>query len=104
MQIIDILRYHLHIEVLLQIGYGDMCGVGFGREKLLAALIIELNDQRPVAGQRLGCADILDTIICPQAIGIAEGRKAAIGTHACTCENNNLCHMLIYHFSSAAGS
>jgi hypothetical protein len=45
---------------------------------------------RTIIAQCLGGAYILNTVVCPQAIGIAEGGNATIGTHASTGENNNL--------------
>ena len=104
MKIIHILCHHLHVKMFLKLGNGIMGGVRLNREQLLAAYIVKLHHQSPISFQRLGRTDILNTIIRPQTIGIAECGDTTIGTHARTCKNHNLLHinMLIFFFLTSS--
>ena len=54
----------------------------------LATHIVELDNLRAIIFQCLRSANILDTIVSPQTIRIAERGDTAIGTHTSTRKNN----------------
>ena len=59
-----------------------MGGIGLGIDQLSPALVIELVDERGIAQEPLVACHFHHGIILPQAIGIAKGLDATLGTDA----------------------
>lgn len=88
-EVINVLRDDMDIVSLLQFRQSDMGSVRLAVEHLAAALIIEVNDQFSVPGQSLRGADILDAVVCPETIRVAESGDAAVFADSCSCKNDN---------------
>ena len=101
-QVIDVLRHHLDLAGPLQPRDGLVRGVRPGGEHLAAALVVKPDHQRAVAGQRLGRADLLDPVIGPEPVRIAEGRKAAVGAHSGAGKNDDFLHIQLFPPSGRA--
>jgi len=97
-EVIDILGHDLHIVALLEAGDGLVGRIGTRGKHLVPPLVVEFDDQGPVARQRLGRADILDPVVGPQAVRVAEGRQTAVGTHSGTGENHDSLHVRKHFF------
>lgn len=92
-QVIDILRYHFHPEITFQPGNGPVSRVRLLFEHLLPPLVVKPDHGRTVARQRLGRANILDTVSGPQTVGIAKCSQPTVGTYACPCKNYDFFHL-----------
>ena len=53
--------------------------IGLDRSELRPPRVVESVNQRRIAAEGLGRADVLDPMPFPQAVGPAEGREAAFG-------------------------
>lgn len=93
-QVIDVLRQHLDLEIPLQSRDGFMPGIGPCGEHLAAAHVVKFDDRGTVMRQCLGGADILDPVGSPQPVGIAEGRQTAVGAYPRTRKNDDFFHKL----------
>ena len=78
-QVIDILGDDLHVEIALQSGDSQVCGIGFGGEHLAPPVVVETDHAPTVEIQSLGNTNLLDLVIPPRPVGIAERRKTAFG-------------------------
>ncbi len=65
-------------QALLHVGQGTMTGVRLDRLRLLPPKRIELPDELGIADEAVGRGDVLDPVLLPQAIRIAERREAAL--------------------------
>ena len=81
-QVVYILGDDLDVEIRLQSRDGQMSRIGTGRQHLAA-----------IARQRLGRTDILNPVIGPQSVGIAEGGQSAVGTHAGSGKDYDFFHL-----------
>ena len=94
-QIVDVLGDDLHVEILLQVNQAEVAGVGLRVDQLVAALIIELVDERGVAAVAVGRSHIHHGVFLPEAVAIAEGADATLGAHARTGGDYKLFHRTI---------
>ena len=92
-QVVYILGDDLDVEIRLQSRDGQMSRIGTGRQHLAAAFVVKFNHQPAIARQRLGRTDILDPVIGPQSVGIAEGGQSAVGTHAGSGKDYDFFHL-----------
>ena len=92
MQIIHILRNHRHVEVLLQFGKSDVPRIRLYIEQLLAAFIIEVNNQLRVAYISLGTGNLHHRIFVPQSARITKRTDTTLGTHSGTGQNDQVLH------------
>lgn len=69
-----------------------MCGIGFRGEHFAAAVVVETDHAPAVKVQRLGDTDLLDLVIAPRSVGVAERRKAAVGADTGAGEDNEFFH------------
>lgn len=85
-EIVDVLRDDMDIVSLLELGEGNVGRVRLFFEDLAAALVIEIYDQFAVAGESLRSADILNTVVCPKTVRVAESGNATVLADACSCK------------------
>ena len=95
-QVVDVLRDHVHVEMIFQSANGLVTCVRTASEQLAPPDVIELDDLFPVAGQCLGRADVLDAVFVPQTVRVAEGGQAAVGAHAGAGEDYDLFYGLFH--------
>jgi hypothetical protein len=83
-QIVDILCYYQQLTrpFGIQLGQGDMGGVRSDFPQPGPPRVVELVDQRGIAGERLGGRNILDPMPFPQPVGRAERLQPALGAHS----------------------
>ena len=93
-EVVHVLRDDLHVVRALQLRDGPVSCVGGCGEHFASAHVVETYDRGAVACQRFGGADILDAVVGPQAVGVAEGGQSAVGAHAGAGEDNDLFHNL----------
>ena len=93
-EVIDVLRQHLDLEIPLQLRDGPMPGVRLGGEHLAAAFVVKFDHGGAVVRQGFGRADILDAVVGPQAVRIAERGKTAVGAHPGARKNDYSFHKL----------
>lgn len=92
-QVVHVLSDDLYIERALQLDKREMTCIGFNRKQLLSALVVKSKHQERIALPCLWGGDILDAMLFPKPIGIAESTDAALGTYTCPREHRNLlCH------------
>ena len=65
-------------HLALEVGEGEVAGVGLGGEGVAAAHGVEAPDQGWVGVPGVGGGDFLDTMAVPEATGTAEGGEAAL--------------------------
>lgn len=80
-QVVDVLRDDPHVEILFQFREAAMALIRLGREDLLPALVIKIEDKARIGPESLGRGDILHPVMLPQAVGVPEGRDTAFGAH-----------------------
>ena len=85
-EVVDILRDDLHVEIAFQAGNGLVGGIGLCGKHLAATHVVEPDDRIAVVAEGFGCAYILDAVVGPEAVGIAECSYSAVGTYAGTGE------------------
>lgn len=93
-EVIDILRQHLDLESRSRLRDGPMPGVRLGGEHLATAFVVKFDHGGAVVRQGFGRADILDAVVGPQAVRIAERGKAAVGAHPGARKNDYSFHKL----------
>ena len=92
-QVVDVLRDDARIGIsLLQTGYGFVRRIGLGIQYVTTAGIIEIDAQLRVAQPRIVRAHILDAVLLPQSVSIAERAQTALGGYSGTGKNNNFLH------------
>ena len=79
MQVVDILRDDVYVEIFLEIGQEQMPGVGHNFVELAPALVVEFEDEFWVFPETFGCGYVLDVVAFPQTIGIPKGFEPAFG-------------------------
>ena len=67
-----------------------MRGIGLDLTQPRPPRVIELMDQRGIAGERLGCGDILDPVALPQPVRGAEGFQPAFGAYPRAGQDDNV--------------
>ena len=72
-QVVDVLGDHVYIELLLQSSDRMVGGIRSRSKDLCPALVVEVEYQRGVTGERFGCGHVLDPVLFPKPIAIAEG-------------------------------
>jgi len=84
MEIVDVLRAEEEPvrESVLEGGDGLMGGIGPGVDRFAAAHGVEIPDKVRIAAPCGGSGDVFETVVAPQAIGVAEGGDAALGGDA----------------------
>lgn len=102
-EIVDILRDDVDVEMLFEFRNGVVRRIGLLFEQFAPALVVEFDNRRAVVAQRLGRTHVLDTIGGPQSVGIAESGQTAVGTHSGTGKYHNLFHRSISVQSVAKG-
>ena len=80
-QVVDILRDYLHIIILFQPHQLLMTLVGLHGSQLATALVVKVQHQSLVLGVALRRSHILNTILLPQAVAVAEGADSALGAN-----------------------
>ena len=84
-EVIDVLRYDVHVVVLFQVHERAVGGVGLRVEELAAAFVVEAVDEGRVLAEAGGRGYFHHGMVFPQAARVAEGRYAAFGAYACAC-------------------
>ena len=74
-QVVDVLRHHQQAvaEVVLEHRQGRVRRVGRHGGEGRAAGVVERLDDLGLRGVRLGRRDVLDPVVLPEAVGVAEG-------------------------------
>ena len=81
-QVVDVLGDDAHLMVFGQLHQRMMGLIGSGITQLAAAGVVEVEHQLRVAGKCLGGGDLLDPVPLPEAIAVAKGLEATVGTDA----------------------
>ena len=89
---------------LLKLGQGQVPGIRGHGAGLGAALVIEVQHQGRVAGKAFGRGHVLDAVLLPQPIGVAEGADAAFGRYAGAGKYYKVGHGSIYESSANSQS
>ena len=82
MQVVHVLGNHVHQIVFLQACNGLMGGIGLGVLQLGAALVVKIQHQGAVAVPALDGSHVVDIVLLPEAAGVPESGKAALGRYA----------------------
>ena len=72
MEVIDVLRDDVNVEIVLQLSNGQVCRIGFRSDLLFSSYIIESKHQSRVLCECLWCCNILDSVFLPESITITE--------------------------------
>ena len=91
-QVVDILSYNLNVIKLFQPHQLPVPLIGFDGSQLAAALVVEVQHQGFVFSVALRRSHILNAVLLPQAVAVAEGADSALGTDASAGKYNNLFH------------
>ena len=91
-EIVDILRAEEQTagERLLEIGKGEMGGIGFGSRSNAAAHRVEVPDQTRIAVPGLWRGNIFEAVVAPEATGIAKRGDSTFRAHAGARQNENV--------------
>ena len=89
MQVVDVLRDDLHVEMIFQFPDRVVSGIRLFRQQLAPPDVVEVDDRFAVASQCFGGAYVLDAVFVPQPVGVAESRDAAVGTDSGAGEDND---------------
>ncbi len=87
-QIVDILGDDPDVEIAFQTGNRPVGGVRLGLEHFGTPLVVETDDAPTIEIKRFGNADLLDPVIPPCSVGVAERRQTAVGADAGAGEDN----------------
>ncbi len=84
-EVVDVLGAEVEAvgHVALEVGEGEVAGVGMGGEGVAAAHGVEAPDEGGVGVPGVGRGDVFDAMAVPEAAGAAEGGEAALGGDAC---------------------
>ena len=85
-QIVDVLGDERHLMRAGEVSQREMGGIGGGTQKVLAPGIIEIMDQRRVAGKALRCRDFFQIILRPEPADVTERAQPAFGGNARPCQ------------------
>lgn len=90
-EIVDILRAEEQTvgERLLEIGKGEMGGIGFGSRSNEAAHGVEVPDQTSIAVPGLRRGNIFEAVVAPEATDIAKRGDSTFRAHAGARQNEN---------------
>ena len=91
-QVIDILRHHRHVVVLFQLSHQFVAFVRLHTPAFLAEHVVEISHQRGVVEPSLVGSHLLNGILLPQSVSIAESLQTTLHRHACTSQNYYLFH------------
>ena len=94
-QIVDILGDDPDVEIAFQTGNRPVGGVRLGLEHFGTPLVVETDDAPTVEIKRFGNADLLDPVIPPCSVGVAERRQTAVGADAGAGEDNKFFHCMM---------
>ena len=92
MQVVDVLGDDADIVFLFQPHQLAVPLVGFDLEKLPAPLVVEVKHQLGVAQVGVVGGHVLYTVVLPEAVAVAEGADATLGTDAGTGEYDYFFH------------
>src|SRR5262249_44339530 len=70
------------LGLLLQLSQREVRGVRLHFRELPPALGVELPHQLGIALERLGSGHVLDPMLVPESVRVAEGAHAALGAHS----------------------
>ncbi len=87
-EVVDVLCYHMHIEVLLESPEDVVGGIGPDFGQVAAALVVEAVHQFRISREAVGAGHIHHRIVLPQASCITECGDAAFGAYACAGGNH----------------
>ena len=79
MQVIDVLRYHIHVVILLKFRQREMGGIGLGLEQIAPARIVEFMHKFRIAPETIGGGNLHYGIVFPESSRVAEGGDSAFG-------------------------
>ena len=91
-QIIDILRDDLHIELVLEGGHEFVAFVGFAVLELATQHIVEVEANLGLTEPGIVGTHLFHTVVFPKSVTIAEGRYSALGAHAGTGQKYDSFH------------
>ena len=91
-EVVDILGDDVDIVFLFKAHELAVAFVGFDREELAAAFVVEVEYQFRVAEVGFVGGDVFHAVLFPETVAVAEGADAAFGTDACACKYNNFFH------------
>lgn len=100
MQIINILRDNQKpVAIVLwpfciQPRQGMMCGIRLDFLNPRAAHVVKAQNQVGIAGKRLWCRNIFDTVLLPQTACATEGVNAALRAYACAGQDYDIANVL----------
>ena len=94
-QIVDILGDDPDVEIAFQTGNRPVGGVRLGLEHFGTPLVVETDDAPTIEIKRFGNADLLDPVIPPCSVGVAERRQTAVGADAGAGEDNKFFHCMM---------
>lgn len=87
------------VPVLLQAGQGVMSGIGDSVSGIGAAFVVEPLHQPRISGKAFRGGHILDAVLGPQPVRIAERAQPAFRRNACTGQNDDLAHEVPFALS-----
>ena len=98
-QVVDVLGHHQHrARVLaLELGQGMVGGVGPGLDQVDPTGVVELVHEGRVAGEALGRRHLLEVVLGPQAVLVAEGAEPGLGRDAGAGEDHDVLEIACRH-------
>ena len=96
MEVVDVLRDHIYIEIILKVFEDLVGGVGLYGGEGSAAVVVELMYERRVAHESVVAGHFHHVVVFPQAVGVAESADTALGAYSGACRYHEfeliLCH------------
>ena len=94
-QVVDVLGNDFHVEMLFQGGNGAMRRIGLFLQHVPPPGVVKVNDPVAVIPQSFRGAHVLDAVILPQPVRIAEGGDAAVGAYSGAGKDHEFFHKAI---------
>ena len=84
MQVVNVLGYHINVEMPLHVHDGAVSGIRLGGDEFASSLIVKLMDEGGVSGKTVGRCHVHHGIFVPEAAGVSESGDATLRAHAGT--------------------